>query len=610
MQATMNLIENIFKTLPTGYYLGRPITIHFDAVSTTSYYDPAKDWINISGPMILEALKNLDVDEDTMEQLVRGVVYHELSHVILTPATLMSYASDRDIMNIFEDERIETLCSGVYMNTDFRNTVKVINKYTGPTLPQDAKQAFYSAVRFHDCTPKILTKIMNIIKEYASMANTKEDYDLRWTMKQYNDDIMDLYKEIAKDFQDMMDMLSQMSSDGDSEGDGEGQNTMSNTKSSSSNEKSDSNQQQTTSSSSSNDSSNEEESEGNEEQSNSSSSNDDSSEEKSNDQQSNAGSSNDEEESKDQQSGSSSNEENDSEEEKNSEEQNDSLDQNAHGSDEGSSKDTSSKNNSSEDEKSEEEKEQEALKEKVEGMIKDMSMTKDEFVQASNKVINKYYDPKLESKLAEIISRKMKRQALNGAALQGYSGTLDVRSIGERDDYRWWVQRNRAGHIKQFSKLHLNLFVDNSGSFEDNDDRMNTFIRALNRIQDPDFSFDVITINTEVKEWTNTDQIFKSSGCNSLSDNIAQVIQRHQKPGTSTYNIVVFDGDCHSDDYYRQDPEPLRWFDTSNTILITDGHNEKYIDAAKFSQAKVKIITRNYCSIFIEEILELLDRVS
>ena len=601
MTPTINAIKNIFNTLPTGYYLGRPVTIQFDSVSTQSYYDPAKDMINISGPMIFEAIKNVDVDNDTLEMLVRGVVYHELSHVILTPANLMRHVSNTRIMNVFEDERIETLCADVYMNTDFKTTVKIINGYTGPTLPKNAFDAFYQAVRFHNCSPEILKKIMNIIKKYASMANTQENWSLMRDMDDYSMDVMTLYNEIAKDFQNMMNMLSQMQKDMNNNGKGndESKNMSSNSKNTS-NEKNNSNDEDNEKESDSTDSTNEQNSE-----------------------EKNSGSSEEKQEEHDEDQGNESYPNsmvNNNSSAKNDNQKSDSHDKStqqniAHGkysNDSSNTQEETTETNSTskEDGESEEDKKKRELKDSLEKEIKEMSMNKDTFVQATNKVINRFYDPNLEVRLAEIINRKMKRQALNGAAIQGYSGALDIRSIGERDDYRWWIQKNRAGHIKQFSKMHINLFIDNSGSFSDNDERMNTFIRALNRISDPDFSFDVITINTEVKEWANTMQIFKSTGCNRLSNDIAQVIQRHQKPGTNTYNIVLFDGDCHSDEYRRQDPEPLRWFDTHNTILITDDDNEKYIKSAKFSKAKTKIITRDYCSVFIDEILELLDRAS
>lgn len=94
------------------------------------------------------------------------------------------------------------------------------------------------------------------------------------------------------------------------------------------------------------------------------------------------------------------------------------------------------------------------------------------------------------------------------------------------------------------------MFIDNSGSFWRNDDKMNIFIRTLARIKDPNFSFDIITINTKIVEWEGNSKIFMSEGGNCLSPKIAEVIRRHTPSATNVYNIVLFDGDAHSDDGY------------------------------------------------------------
>ena len=57
------------------------------------------------------------------------MLYHELSHVILTPRTIFVRRNEeeRDIINIFEDERIETLLQKFYIKVDFKDFVKQFN---------------------------------------------------------------------------------------------------------------------------------------------------------------------------------------------------------------------------------------------------------------------------------------------------------------------------------------------------------------------------------------------------------------------------------------------------------------------------------------------------
>ena len=154
--------------------------------------------------------------------------------------------------------------------------------------------------------------------------------------------------------------------------------------------------------------------------------------------------------------------------------------------------------------------------------------------------------------------------------------------------------------------MHFTLFIDNSGSFRYNDTYMNTFIRTLSRINNPDFSFDVITINERVVEWPNTNCLFRSNGGNKLSNEIGKIIKKHHKSNCNNYDIVLFDGDAHTDDYKHQNPEPFSKFDSNNTIIITDSENKRYIEH-NVHKAKVKYV-KNYCDEFINSICELLER--
>ena len=84
---SFNLVKNIFDTLPIGYYLGRSIDVELSKTSTDSYFDPINDNIVISYEMINIATADFDIDvnDANIESIIRGLLYHEIAHVILTP---------------------------------------------------------------------------------------------------------------------------------------------------------------------------------------------------------------------------------------------------------------------------------------------------------------------------------------------------------------------------------------------------------------------------------------------------------------------------------------------------------------------------------------------
>ena len=92
MTTTYPEMNNIFATLPIGFYLGRRLNIVLSKDSEMSYFDPMHDMVVISYSMIARAIASLPdtLSKEEVEEIVRGVVYHEVSHVILTPAELQN----------------------------------------------------------------------------------------------------------------------------------------------------------------------------------------------------------------------------------------------------------------------------------------------------------------------------------------------------------------------------------------------------------------------------------------------------------------------------------------------------------------------------------------
>ena len=223
-------VNEILRTLPTGYYLKDRIEHRLDAQSTATYYDPMKFEIVISYPMIAN-IKNISAEED-----IRCLLYHETSHAMLTPKNLYSAADDisdaiyysqtkimleknqqlakdissgkfntngkiigsvtdllydkfkplyssnqiRDLINIFEDQRIETLNKNVFLKVDFQSFTKKLNNYNPTDKPKDFQSFFYHVVRFNDMEPEIVKMVYNTIYKLSNINSSSNDwYKLR-----------------------------------------------------------------------------------------------------------------------------------------------------------------------------------------------------------------------------------------------------------------------------------------------------------------------------------------------------------------------------------------------------------------------------------------------
>lgn len=150
MKPSVGYCQDVLKTLPVGYYLGHPVSLRLDPTGDSTYIELDCERVTVSYKNICTALENAPDDIDP-EPIIRALLYHEISHALLTPRGLLSTANSdliykccsrykngtdkaayirdhvHDIINIFEDERIETTCRNYYMNVDFKRLVVLLN---------------------------------------------------------------------------------------------------------------------------------------------------------------------------------------------------------------------------------------------------------------------------------------------------------------------------------------------------------------------------------------------------------------------------------------------------------------------------------------------------
>lgn len=213
------------------------------------------------------------------------------------------------------------------------------------------------------------------------------------------------------------------------------------------------------------------------------------------------------------------------------------------------------------------------------------------------------YDDDLYKKFDVIISNFNKKNN-SGASLTGYSGVFNPRSAG-REDCRYFDRKATVNGTNKFGTFHLNLFLDNSGSFCDNAPIVNAVLGALVRLEkvNRNFSFDVV--HCGVGEELITDKAKVGLTCDdgtALDYDAIELYRKLQKPSTYNYNIVLYDGSC----YDRRYNDAFKAFNHSNTTIISDVSNRDEIE--KFAPNAKQIITKRYTENLLNNIVDTLAR--
>ena len=191
-------VEKVIKTLPISYYAFKEMSVRLTDEDKT-YINLATCAINISYPMIRKAMEDAErkgIEMDA-ESVCRALLYHEVSHALLTP---MDMKNNPAYYNVFEDERIETVLYNYYINVDFKANVKHMCGWDKPHEPRNADEAFFQTVRFRYGKLEHLARVKQIIEKYTSINSSRAHANGN-TLGNYEKSIKALYEDIVKDFE-------------------------------------------------------------------------------------------------------------------------------------------------------------------------------------------------------------------------------------------------------------------------------------------------------------------------------------------------------------------------------------------------------------------------
>lgn len=582
-------VNEILKTLPTGYYLKDRIEHRLDAQSNITYYDPMKFEIVISYPMIAN-IKNINAEED-----IRCLLYHETSHVMLTPKNLYSAACDlsdavyysqtkvalennkqlvddinrgkfttqdtainsvydllynkfkniiynstqiRDLVNIFEDQRIETLNKNVFLKVDFQSFTKKLNNYDPNDKPKDFQSFFYHVVRFNDMEPEIVKMVYNTIYKLSNINSSNNNWN---KLRTYAGQLFDVIYACVMRWGQIQSQQSQQQQSQQDKQAGQGQQGQQ----SSSGENASGQDNPNGDNPSDNTCGNE----------------------------STGG-------------------------------ENDPSGIQAHGAGSGLF--------NSVDEQTRAQLEAEAMKNN--GFVDKADESAQEAVanllrRSMSKVIHTYDClPEFNQRAEAIIVRMLKKKSIEAKALAGYSGRLNPKNIhrpGRVENYRWFDKPNPNGLNNSFGKFRINFFCDNSGSFDNNKKKANSIIRCLWQLSKKykAFEFTLVTHDDEHIVRDDSNMGIECNGGTEVTDEIYGIYNSLQKVGQTVWNIVLFDGGVNS----KNSEKNYRVWNHQNVIMICDICDQHIIEK-KCPNAK-KIFTDNYLKELEANLINCMDQL-
>ena len=537
MQLTKELLQHYINKVPIGYYVGRNVDVAIGDKDDT-YFDLVKGSIVISYPTIKDNARLIKTDADA-EKSVRHLIFHELSHALLTPRILHIDM----VLNVFEDERIESILKNYYLDTDFKAFVKKLNGFKNQP-PENEWDAWYQLVRYRRGPVYFLSRVHEIIDDYTHLdiAVSRIDTEIRSSIRNYEAEVNRLYEEFVKWYNQTnpSDLkIDKSLKDLMQNGEGDGQSD-------------DKNSQQI---------------------------------------QVGIGLSNAD---------------------------NNQSDNNKDGLEEALQKSLESFKDSKKDLLMEAPKvDDKANKFANVSSIEAIDVNEGDYddlytiIDDSNDKAGGLWhrpgkdDDKAKQKadkavfdtIDSLISLLKTTRKNNGSSIAAYSGVINPRNV-IRDDYKYFMQQNRKGHASVYSKMHLNMFIDCSASFKDNDEKVNTLLWALTKFERavPDFSYDLISCGVGQKLRPKYNRTQSSYDGTVLTDDIFDMFKKQQFTNAVNMNIVLYDGKVNHLHKYKTTGKRIEsnWeaFNDVNTVIIVDDSNEEAVN--KFCPLAHKIISKDY----------------
>ena len=503
MTLSKNELQVIADTLPIGYYAKARVSVAIDENAETSYFMPTTRQIFVSLQGVNTSLAKIDEsDPAEAEKAVRAHLYHELSHAILTPNVMQP----TDAINVFEDERIETLLADYYHKVDFKANIKALCDFDGKP-PRNPFEKFFYACRFRIGKKEWLDEVDRIINDFSHLNWNSNDTESRGKrVYDYTSAIESLYYRIThenvprQEWQKMIDDAMKAQNQ-----QGQGQNPQANVP---------------------------------------------------------------------------------KEYQPNAAEQ---------GNTAGASGDEQTQAESAPPQEGQGQGAQ--TKEKGHGVGEGL------IEKAFDQAFAEMRDNDLYSALDDILQNYAKKNK-GGSAMQTYSGVFNPRNC-MRDDFRYFDRMSSVHGSNSYGSLNLNVFIDNSGSFDSNQKKANQVLATLCDLERkyPFFSVDIAFCGDEVQRVKKHEAYLTTDECTGVQTEAIAIVKKMQKPNTYNYNIVLYDGRASYNHHeMRCAYEP---WDMSNSTLILDPSCEA--EAKKVHNAKV-IISNNYLHDLSKNIILTLQR--
>lgn len=524
-QISFAQVKDILDTLPVGYYCGRKVKATLDKDADTSYYVPMADEITVAYEQVKIGLNELTSSKE-LESAIRCLLYHELSHAILTPNTLgeryqchYKGAMPFDVVNIVEDERIERIMDGFYIDVDFFFQVQRINNFQTDFDPTtaDAVVALYHAVRYRQDIgiPKVKSMVTDLLNNFQRLTRNSDG----WDSGSYLHNIQRLYDYIRQYYPAPKSTPnnSNSSQSNNKNGNGNGSQSTPNVKKINSPTKGESLPL-------------------------------------------------DFDPTKQQNGGNNTNQQNNQQDNQGQEGQS------------GQQNTTNPSSNSGNSADSGVASKKAYLGSYVKGILSYGDNTSDggNWMTTIDRIFSNFH-----------------KKNSGGNGLCAYSGVFNPRMVA-RNDYRYFSKPVVSHGNNQFGTFHLNLFIDCSGSFSDNEQIVNQLIQSLCQLErrNKNFSLDICFLGDG--EHYATDYKHKELHADEgtyLDLEAVEIFRKLQKPNTYNYNIVLIDGWAYNQ-FRQDDPTCPEWFaksfDHDNTTCILDSECRPLVK--NFSRAKVTIV--------------------